>query len=74
MNSVGLAKRHLMIALLGTGIIISSILVTPDTYARHLSDSQRYNDGFNDGSQAAMTDRPRPVIQQGRTQAMGNIL
>lgn len=46
-----------MIALLGAGIIISSILVAPDAYARHLSDNKRYSDGFNDGTQAALTDR-----------------
>ena len=45
-----------MIALLGTGIIISSILVTPDAYARQ-SENQRYSDGFNDVIQAAITDR-----------------
>jgi hypothetical protein len=56
MNSI-LTKQHLMIVILGTGIIISSLLVAPDAYARHLSDSQRYNDGFNDGSQAGITDR-----------------
>ncbi|NAL78186.1 hypothetical protein [Nitrososphaera sp. AFS] len=57
MNLIELTKQHLIIALLGTGIIISSILVTPDAYARHLSDNQRYSDGFNDGTQAARTDR-----------------
>lgn len=37
-----------MIALLAAGIIMSSICVMPDEYARHLSDNQRYRDGFND--------------------------
>jgi hypothetical protein len=41
MNSVALTKQHVMIALLGIGVIISTILVAPDAYARHLSDSQR---------------------------------
>jgi hypothetical protein len=48
-------KYHLLIAALCAGIAVS-MMVTP-AYAKHLSDNQRYNDGFNDGSNAARADR-----------------
>jgi hypothetical protein len=32
-------------------------LLTPNVYTRNLSNSQRYHDGFNDGSQAALLAR-----------------
>ena len=48
-------KHHLLIAALCAGIAVS-MMVTP-AYAKHLSDNQRYSDGFNDGTQAAINDR-----------------
>ena len=43
--------------LLTTGILIT-VLITfmPNTYARNLTDQQRYNDGYSNGAQAATTD------------------
>jgi hypothetical protein len=46
-----------MLALLGAAIIVSTMSIAPSAYARHLSDNQRYHDGFNDGTQAALKDR-----------------
>jgi hypothetical protein len=45
--------------LLALGMFIPILVLMGPTsvYAKHLSDSQRYNDGFNDGSQAAQTDK-----------------
>jgi hypothetical protein len=49
--------QHLLwIAVLGAGITLSMIAI-PNAFAKHLSDNQRYSDGFNDGSNAATTDR-----------------
>jgi hypothetical protein len=45
--------------LLALGMLIPILLLMGPTnlFAKHLSDTQRYNDGFNDGSQAALQDR-----------------
>jgi hypothetical protein len=48
-------KHHLLIAAL-CAVSVSTMLM-PNAYAKHLSDNQRYNDGFNDGSNAARADR-----------------
>lgn len=48
-------KQYLLVAVLGVGITIS-MMATP-AFAKHLSDNQRYNDGFNDGSNAVTADR-----------------
>jgi hypothetical protein len=43
--------------MLAMGILIPVlILTTPNVYARNLSDTQRYNDGYSNGVQAAATD------------------
>jgi hypothetical protein len=43
--------------LLAIGILIPVLILTaPNVYARHLSDTQRYNDGYSNGSDAAATD------------------
>src|SRR5581483_8707631 len=45
-----------LIAVLGAGITVPMMII-PNAFAKHLSDNQRYNDGFNDGSNAATVDR-----------------
>lgn len=52
-----LTKQHLIIAVLGAGMIISTISVTPIANAKHLSDGQRFHDGVNDGTRAAIQDK-----------------
>ena len=43
--------------LLALGILIPILMLTArNIYARHLSDTQRYNDGYSNGSDAAATD------------------
>jgi hypothetical protein len=43
--------------LLAIVILIPALILTgPNVYARNLSDSQRYNDGYSNGAQAAATD------------------
>lgn len=43
--------------ILAIGILIQLVvLIAPNVYARNLSDSQRYNDGYSNGAQAAATD------------------
>jgi hypothetical protein len=49
-------NKSILFVVLVTAIGIG-ITITPNVYARSLSNSQRYNDGFNDGSQAAISDR-----------------
>ena len=40
-----------------TGILVPIlILIAPNVYASNLSDTQRYNDGYSNGAQAAATD------------------
>jgi hypothetical protein len=48
LNSVGVG--------LALGIVVCMFVLAPKVNARNLSDSQRYHNGFNDGSQAAMPD------------------
>jgi len=50
------AAKPILIAVIVTATI-GMTMAAPHAFARHLSDSQRYNDGFNDGSQAAISDR-----------------
>jgi hypothetical protein len=38
-------------------ILAILIFIAPNTFARNLSDTQRYNDGFSNGAQAAATDK-----------------
>jgi hypothetical protein len=43
--------------MLAMGILVPILILTaPNVYARNLSDTQRYNDGYSNGSQAASTD------------------
>jgi hypothetical protein len=50
------AVKSILIAVIVTAAI-GMTMTAPHVFARHLSDSQRYNDGFNDGSQAATSAR-----------------
>jgi hypothetical protein len=52
-----MSLRRPVIPIVAFGIIATTLLLTPNAYARHLSDTQRYNDGVQDGTQAASTDR-----------------
>jgi len=48
--------------LLAVGMLIPMLmLIAPNVYARHLSDAQRYSDGFANGGQAAATDRQQGI-------------
>ncbi len=49
-------KQWKMASILILGLTISMLLLTPNAYARNLSDSQRYNDGYNNGYSAALQD------------------
>jgi hypothetical protein len=49
-------KQWKMAFVLILGLTISMLLLTPNAYARNLSDSQRYNDGYNNGYSAALSD------------------
>jgi hypothetical protein len=43
--------------LLALGVLIPTLILTaPNVYARNLSDTQRYNDGYSNGAQAAAAD------------------
>jgi hypothetical protein len=43
--------------LLATGILVPILILTvPNVYASNLSDTQRYNDGYSNGAQAAAAD------------------
>lgn len=49
-------KQWKMASVLILGLTISMLLLTPNAYARNLSDSKRYNDGYNNGYSAALQD------------------
>lgn len=55
-STIKRTHRLAVMPVLILAIIIPLLLIAPHAYARHLSDSQRYNDGLNDGSQAAISD------------------
>jgi hypothetical protein len=48
--------RLIIIAPLLVAVLTMIGATTPYVYARHLSDTQRYNDGYSNGGQAAATD------------------
>src|SRR5207249_695546 len=52
-----LSKKLIKPIIVAPLVISLLILTTPNVYARNLSDSQRYSDGFTNGAQAAATDR-----------------
>ncbi|MDQ6864177.1 MAG: hypothetical protein M3044_10165 [Thermoproteota archaeon] len=56
-------KKEMMLnKFLAIGILIPLlVLIAPHAYARNLSDTQRYNDGYSNGSDAAATDRQNGI-------------